>query len=83
MNSAQATPRVSDTSSMAHLGQIIAVASGKGGVGKVRSAPTLRSRWRRRGRLSGLLTPIFMAPVFRECWASRPAKARRCPLRAR
>jgi len=34
MNSAQATPRVSDTFGMAHLGQIIAVASGKGGVGK-------------------------------------------------
>jgi len=34
MTSAQPTPRSSDATGMAHLGQIIAVASGKGGVGK-------------------------------------------------
>ncbi len=44
---------------------IIAVASGKGGVGKAPPAPTWPWRWRQKGRAWACSMPIFTAPASR------------------
>lgn len=62
MTPAQTTPRASDESGMAHLGQIIAVASGKGGVGKSTVSTNLALALAAQGAAVGLVDADLYGP---------------------
>ncbi len=62
MTSAQPTARASDDTGMAHLGQIIAVASGKGGVGKSTLSTNLALALAAQGAAVGLVDADLYGP---------------------
>ncbi len=62
MTPTQATPRAPDDTGMAHLGQIIAVASGKGGVGKSTVSTNLALALAAQGAAVGLVDADLYGP---------------------
>ena len=68
-------PPGQDRMLLPEIGAIVAVASGKGGVGKSTTPSTSRSRWRLRGCRSDCWTRTSTALPCRRCWARSSGRA--------